>query len=92
MTPAAREEIREAFDFYESRKAGLGQDFGREVARAAHKVRAHPLRWPMIDDRTHKCSTDRFPYALLYRIEGDVIWVIAVMDLRRRPGYWSHRD
>jgi hypothetical protein len=91
MTSAAREEIREAYDFYESRRKGLGRDFGKEVAKAAAEVRSHPLRWPMIDSRTHKRNTDRFPYALLYRVEADVISVIAVMDLRRRPGYWQRR-
>jgi toxin ParE1/3/4 len=89
MTPAAREELREAYDFYESRQAGLGADFGKEMARAAANVRAHPLRWPAIDSRTRKCSANRFPYAL--RVEGDVVSVIAVMDLQRRPGYWRDR-
>ena len=38
MTPPAREELREAYDFYESRQTGLGGDFGKEMARAAAKI------------------------------------------------------
>ncbi|MBA3346286.1 MAG: type II toxin-antitoxin system RelE/ParE family toxin [Gemmatimonadales bacterium] len=33
----------------------------------------------------------RFPYSLLYRIETDRIYVLAVMHHRRRPGYWTDR-
>ncbi len=91
MASAAREELREAYDFYEARRKGLGREFGQEVAKAAERARSHPLRWPMIDSRTRKCNTHRFPYALLYRVQGDVISVIAAMDLRRRPGYWQRR-
>ena len=34
---------------------------------------------------------DDFPFALLYIALPDTIWVVAVMHLRRQPGYWAHR-
>jgi hypothetical protein len=34
----------------------------------------------------------RFPYALLYSIKPDAIWVLAVMNLKRRPMYWVGRE
>jgi len=33
----------------------------------------------------------RFPYGLLYRNEPTAIFIVAVMHLRRRPGYWKGR-
>jgi len=33
----------------------------------------------------------RFPFGILYRIEPEQIVVVAVMHLRRRPGYWRDR-
>ncbi|MEO6775299.1 MAG: hypothetical protein ABI467_20210 [Kofleriaceae bacterium] len=34
---------------------------------------------------------DRFPFAVVFFVEGDVVRVIAVEALRRRPGYWRAR-
>ena len=91
LLPQARDEMREAYDFFEARITGLGRRFSLEVAEAIEKIRATPLTWPNIDNETRKCSTRKFKYGVLYRIEGESIVVVAVMDLRRRPGYWKHR-
>jgi len=32
-----------------------------------------------------------FPFALLYVTTADVAWIVAVMHLRREPGYWRGR-
>lgn len=34
---------------------------------------------------------DRFPYAVVFFIEGEDVHVVAVEALRRRPGYWRSR-
>lgn len=53
------------------------------------------LRQPMLgtdakaDARTPPMS--RFPYTLVYRIEGEVIHDIALMHQSRTPGYWRGR-
>jgi hypothetical protein len=33
----------------------------------------------------------RFPYGLIYAVEGQTIFVVAVMHLKRKPGYWVSR-
>ena len=33
----------------------------------------------------------RFPVSLVYRVDGDVVRVIAVAGQRRRPGFWLAR-
>jgi toxin ParE1/3/4 len=32
-----------------------------------------------------------FPFALVYRVQGDVLQVVAFAHQRRRVGYWSRR-
>jgi plasmid stabilization system protein ParE len=32
-----------------------------------------------------------YPYALIYRVNGDVLQVVAFAHQRRRVGYWSRR-
>jgi plasmid stabilization system protein ParE len=34
---------------------------------------------------------DRFPFAVVFFVDGDNIHVVAVEALRRRPGYWRAR-
>ena len=34
----------------------------------------------------------RFPYKLLYSVEADHLYVIAVAHLHRAPDYWVDRD
>jgi len=32
-----------------------------------------------------------FPYAVLYEAKPDYAWILVVMHLKRRPGYWRER-
>lgn len=34
---------------------------------------------------------DRFPFAVVFFIDADVVRIVAVEALRRRPGYWRFR-
>jgi hypothetical protein len=34
---------------------------------------------------------DRFPFSIVYSIQGDTLFVIAVAHASRRPGYWKRR-
>ena len=34
---------------------------------------------------------NRFPYKLLYAIEGEVVVIVAVMHQHRHPEYWIER-
>lgn len=44
----------------------------------------------LIDDAIHKYRLDRFPYAILYRVlSKELFEIIAVFDLRARPGSWK---
>lgn len=33
----------------------------------------------------------RFPYSIVYSIEPDAVWILAVAHQRRRPDYWKDR-
>jgi len=43
------------------------------------------------DGDIRRCLTNRFPYGILYSIESDRIFILAVMHLHRDPDYWKHR-
>ena len=89
--PEALVEVREAAAFYESAKAGLGRGFLDALDRAVSLIRYHPLMYRRIKGRFRRYLLRRFPYAVIYTVDEDVIYVAAVMHLKRKPGYWLTR-
>lgn len=51
----------------------------------------HPTLGTAAGARACKLPMSRFPYTLVYRIEGDFIHVIALMHQSRAPDYWRGR-
>ncbi|MBX3301539.1 MAG: hypothetical protein KF693_04925 [Nitrospira sp.] len=41
--------------------------------------------------RFRRYLLQRFPYGLIYAVEGQTIFVATVMHLKRKPGYWISR-
>lgn len=90
--PAAKQELREAGHFYEERRIGLGESFFSEVERTAQRILEHPEAWPLISGEIRRCLVNRFPFALLFRVEPQRIYVLAIMHLCREPNYWRTRS
>lgn len=89
--PEARLEYREAALFYESRRSGLGAAYTLEVEATLKRILEAPDRWRVIEQDVRRCLTHTFPFGILYTVEPDSILIIAVMNLRRKPGYWRSR-
>ena len=89
--PEARLEYREAAVFYESRRPGLGAAFSLEVEATIRRIVETPERWRRLEQDVHTCRTRTFPYTILYSIEAGSVLIVAVMHLRREPGYWRKR-
>lgn len=89
---AAEAEIKAASTYYESLQAGLGDSFLREVAQGFNQIQNLPLGWAILFDDIRRYLLHRFPYGIVYRVEADRIFVLAVMHLRRKPNYWRVRD
>jgi plasmid stabilization system protein ParE len=87
LAPAAHE-IREAARYYEDKVPGLGFDFIGEVRAAIRRILAHPRAWSWLDTEIRRCRTTRFPYGVIYAIEGETVLIISVMHLHRRPESW----
>jgi plasmid stabilization system protein ParE len=84
----ARQELEDAVHYYELEYSGLGGRFKEEVGRAALRIAEYPRAWSVERGDVRKCLLHKFPYKLLYSIEGDHVFVIAVAHQHRRPDYW----
>jgi plasmid stabilization system protein ParE len=90
--PEAEEELEAAALWYEERQPGLGDDFLDEFERTLCRIVAQPERWHRIRSESRKLNFHRFPYAIVYEVHTDQIFITAVMHLHRRPFYWAHRQ
>ena len=89
--PEAQDEFISAAQFYESQTAGLGLDFILAVQRTYERLLEFPATGPPFGRRLRRLLVPKFPYGLLYRVEPNRIYIVAVMHLHRRPGYWRSR-
>lgn len=89
--PEADDEFFNAVEYYENCEPGLGIDFSREIQAAIQNVIDYPTMWPEIDNQVHRYLCHRFPYGVLYSIEPDGVFILAVMHLHREPDYWKNR-
>ena len=89
--PHARQELNDATSHFSNVDPSLGENFAAEVERAISLILQFPEAWPRVTRLARRCRTQRFPYALLYRIRNDSIEILAVMHLSRRPDYWTER-
>jgi len=87
----ARQELVDAVRYYELEYEGLGRRFREEVRKAAIRIAEYPMAWSAERGDVRKCLLHKFPYKLLYSIEENHVFVIAVAHLHRRPDYWIER-
>ena len=89
--PSAGEELVQSARYYQAQTAGLGRRFAAAVLDAVHRIQESPLLYRLIEGDIRRCRVLRFPYGVVYRIKPERIEVLAVMHLRRQPGYWKSR-
>ena len=80
----AAEDIQVAQWFYESREAGVGDYFGESILADLDSLvlyaGIHPKKHGF-----HRMLAKRFPFGIYYKVERDVSYVYAVLDMRREP-------
>jgi plasmid stabilization system protein ParE len=90
--PAAEGDYQEALDWYESRSTRAAAGFETAVEVALARVAKTPETWPFCDDRHRIYLLRRYPYSIVYRIEGNNVLIVAIAHNRRSEAYWNDRD
>jgi len=89
--PEALVEADHAANFYEGQQTGLGTRFLDGVEDALTRIQRHPRLFQIVSGTLRKCRILRFPYGVIFREQHARIEIIAIMHLKRRPGYWKTR-
>jgi toxin ParE1/3/4 len=91
LHPAAQQELEEVAAYYDLEGPGLGSAFLEDFERAGDQVRALPESSPIVRGPARQKLMAQFPYAVVYALIDDDVYVLAVAHSRRRPFYWQER-
>lgn len=61
------------------------------VRRGIEAVGTTPDAYPRIDSNHRRYALQRYPYGLVYRVETEGVFVVALWHNRRLPIRWSSR-
>lgn len=89
--PEAGREMRNAANYYDDSRGGLGDRFLDAIENGIHRIQANPFQWRKIRGEVRRCRMSRFPYGILYVANEKQIFILAIMHLHRRPDYWLSR-
>ena len=87
----ALEELFEAKDFYEKDSPEAAEAFSSEIDRISLLISQNPSIGTPARHGLRRFTVQQFPYTIIYRIEADRVFVIAVAHHRREPEYWRNR-
>lgn len=89
--PEADEEYAQAADYYARIDPKLGKRFYDQIEGLILDIRCQPERFRLFDPPIRRHFSKVFPYAVLYVEQLERVLIIAVMHMKRRPGYWRKR-
>ena len=82
---SARDDLRLGYVFYERQRPGLGNYFidslFSDIESLLLTAGSHAVHF----ERYHRLLSKRFPFAVYYRVDGDLVRIYAVLDCRRDP-------
>jgi toxin ParE1/3/4 len=91
ISPEAEADLEEAKAWYDRQRTGLGDEFMLCVEDALDRVLRMPLATAPIFEDVRRVLVRRFPYGVYYKVDADLIVVIAVYHTRRNPRGWQER-
>src|SRR3954470_12820149 len=83
----ARNELLDAWIWYEERQEGLGDRFKNEAYKRIHEIEQHPERYPERAKFYRETMIKTFPYLIIYQIDKKekLVIVSSIFHGRRNP-------
>lgn len=89
--PEVYYDIKTAYDWYETQRAGLGEDFLLTLEESYAKITRNPKLYQDIYKSVKRKLVRRFPYGIFFVLREDMIIVLAVLHTKREPQEWHGR-
>lgn len=91
LVPEAEVDVKDAYGWYERRRAGLGEEFLSALDACMEGIRRRPQIYSVVHESYRRGLIRRFPYAVFYEYTETTITVYAVFHTSRDPDKWRHR-
>ena len=90
--PEADSDIEAAFEWYEKEQAGLGIEFLDQLRITYDQIADGPFKYPRLRLNTRRALLNRFPYAVYFAVENEIVVVLAVLHTSRDPAESQRRS
>jgi len=87
----AQKELDDAFEYYEYQQDNLGYKFISEIQDSLKLIKLYPKAWSKVSKNTRRSLLKSFPYGIIYQEKKNLILVVAIANLHRKPNYWIDR-
>ncbi|PYN95397.1 MAG: hypothetical protein DMD89_19660 [Candidatus Rokuibacteriota bacterium] len=84
-------DVAAAYQWYENEQRGLGLEFLDQLRTTYDQIAAGPFQYPDLRAGVRRALLRRFPYAVYFAVEGDLVIVLAVLHGSRDPAEWQRR-
>ncbi|HVW16391.1 MAG TPA: type II toxin-antitoxin system RelE/ParE family toxin [Mucilaginibacter sp.] len=86
LSPKARGELSEAWEWYEEQQSGLGLRFENEFFKKAYLIESNPLHYPS-KGKYRETKIDDFPYLIVFKVDRhrELILIVSVFHTSRHP-------
>ena len=91
ITDDAQDDLKQASQWYENQKAGLGIELLDEFERVLNNIESNPQMYATVRKNVRFASFSRFPYVLLFVLEVDFVVIFAFFHTSRNPKIWLSR-
>ena len=91
VRPAAAADIEDAFEWYQTQRFGLGEEFREALRSTLNQIAENPQLYQVIHRGTRRALLKRFPYGVFFKEYPQVVIVVACMRGRRNPKRWQSR-
>ena len=91
IQPQASAEAYDAAAWYEAQRSSLGVEFVLELDAAIERAAENPEIYAMLYREARRVLLRRFPYAVYFVHDNDMIEVFAVLHQQRAPSSWQSR-
>ncbi|SBS29135.1 hypothetical protein MAQ5080_01303 [Marinomonas aquimarina] len=88
----AEQDIRDSLDYYKRITPKLGHDFISRMDVTIAQVALNPFLYQLVHRDIRRALLKQFPIGLYYKVLGDKVVTLAVMDSRRSPQNWRKRN
>ena len=91
IKPLAEKDIEESYRWYNQEREGLGDIFLDQLERNLEFIEMNPEQYQTRYKEVRMAKINRFPICLHYTIEGNTVFIHAVLSTSRDPQIWKKR-